>query len=187
MPYCPTCAQEEWQGAARCPRDGSFYVVAHCAACGAEVLPREVFCAACGQPAATLSRQSVAPLRPAPLPLRGAAAVLDALALLLLWQTLLQSGWLPAGHLAGSLAGVALALVYLTLLQARGRQTLGQFVTGTLTLTRERQVLSVATAARRVLLSALSWATLVLPLVHLARSGLSPAERWTDTRTWKSG
>lgn len=173
MPFCPECHQEPDLGA-RCPLCGLFYRERHCPECGWEVFPRETFCGACGAELGGRALAQVhAPMQPAGLGRRVVATLFDLVVLVLITEllqvTLLSSLWVSV-----PVSG----LLYYGFFQARGRQTLGQYVLRLTALTSERYPLKLAQSLLRSLLGALSWA-LVIPLLLALRDPerLTPVDR----------
>ncbi|MGE0489749.1 MAG: RDD family protein [Vulcanimicrobiota bacterium] len=167
MGYCPECLQERVDELARCPLDRAFYVEVHCGSCGAEGWPRERFCGACGQPIEQAALTS--PLEPASLGRRVVAALVDGLALFIIFTSLVESR-LPAGLLPLAWLG------YYVVFQAGGRRTVGQALVGTLVLSEKFQLLGWGTSTLRSLASLLGW---------LALFGLDLPARWTKTCEWR--
>lgn len=169
MPYCPVCNQEP-DGAARCPTCRVFYQERRCPHCQAEVFPKELFCVVCGD---ELSRASVtANLEPAGLVRRFAATVVDLIVIMLMAEVMEVAFHNEILSLIGS------AILYYGVFQARGRQTLGQFVLGLTTLTEERLPLKLLQSCGRAILAALSWALVVPPFLALAdKQRRTPVDR----------
>ncbi len=179
MPYCPSCQQEPQGRDSRCPLDRSFYVVARCPQCSAEVLPKERFCGACGVRLEAGPVRLAADLAPASAPARLAATLLDGLALLVAYEV-----WLSFGWDSGPAVVALLALAWWGLLPVGAGQTLGQHVMGQVILTEDRHPLNLRHSLARVLASVASWPALSpLRAVFLA-DGATLAEHWTATRTW---
>ena len=147
MPHCPRCLEEQSGAWARCPWDRSFYVLTTCPACRAEAFPRERVGGACGRPLAErLSGQ--APLTRAGFWRRLLTMGMDVLAIFIFAPLTLELWDSP-------LAPVGFTLTYFTLLQAGGRQTLGQLVLRCVALDEHWRSLSLPAALRRTLM--LGW------------------------------
>ncbi len=180
MPYCPACNQEPDGGEARCPQCRVFYAERHCSDCGREVFPKEMYCVECGQRLRSLAVSS-ANLRPANLPRRFAATVVDAVFIMLLAEVM----QFVFGNEVLSLAGSA--LLYYGLFQARGRQTLGQYVLRLTVLTEDRLPLKLLQSCQRALLGALSWALVVPPLLALRdKERRTPLDRYLKVQVFRT-
>lgn len=179
MPYCPVCQREPEGPDSRCALDRVFYVQVRCPACASEILPKERFCGTCGQRCGPGVLRVAAPLEPAPVPARVAATLMDALALLVVWELGLSLGWGPYPE------GIPLlALAWWSLLPAAAGQTLGQHVLGQVLLTREQQPLPLRITVPRALAAGASW-LLLLPLAALFRpGGETLVDAGFGTRTW---
>lgn len=151
-----------------------------CAGCGAEVFPREKRCGGCGQPAGGARAAVLLELEPAPPHRRFLAALVDSLLLLIFLQAVFR---LQPGTWALCLAA---ALLYWGLLGARGRQTPGQALLGTIVLTENRQPLAVGKNLLRTLLSLVWAATIVLPVASLRLPAADLPQRLTASREWRA-
>ena len=179
MPYCPACQQEPQGVDSRCPLDRSFYVVARCPHCAAEVLPKERFCGGCGAHLERSPTRLAADLAPASAPARLAATLLDGLALLVTYEV-----WLSFGWDSGPAVVALLALAWWGLLPVGAGQTLGQHVMGQVILTEDRRPLTLKRSLARALAAVASWPVLSPLRALFLADGATLAEKWTSTRTW---
>jgi uncharacterized RDD family membrane protein YckC len=180
MPYCPVCNQEP-DGGARCPTCSVFYQERRCPDCRAEVFPKESFCVACGGELARAAACPTANLEPAGLGRRFAATVVDLLVIMLLAEVM------EVAFQNQILAFFGSAILYYGVFQARGRQTLGQYVLRLTTLTEERLPLRFLQSCSRAVLAALSWALVVPPFLALAdKARRTPADRLLKVQVFKT-
>ncbi|MFA7483014.1 MAG: hypothetical protein WC314_21095 [Vulcanimicrobiota bacterium] len=161
-PYCPSCLGVAGSSEVRCPLDQQFLRRRNCGACGAELFPREQFCAECGQP----NRNPVEVLL---LPPEASARrqfgslFLDYLGTGVL-VFILVTPWFPILSLV---LFPLFGIFYRTLGRAWGNQTFGQAVFSTTTVTPEAGPVGPEKALSRAL-----WELLKSPLLALGKAGV---------------
>jgi len=161
-PYCPTCLGVSGETELRCPLDQQFLRRRSCTDCQAELFPREIYCAYCGH----LNRapEEVLLLPPDASPRRQLGSLfLDLLTVGVLVFVVLWN-WTP--FLSLFLMPV-FGLTYRVLGRSGGRQTFGQAVFSTVTVTPQAGPVAMSEALRRTL-----WETLKSPLLLLGKAGV---------------
>lgn len=124
---------------------------------------------------------ATAGLQPAGLGRRIVATVVDLIVIVLLSEAM--NAFLA--HLVVALIGSG--ILYYGLFQARGQQTLGQYVLRLTTLTDERLPLKLLQSCTRAMLGALSWALVVPPLLALREpTHRTPVDRMLKVQVFRT-
>lgn len=145
-PFCRQCYGIARPNEIRCPLDNEFFATRECPGCGEEVFPRELFCGFCGFAIHEVTEAILLPAEATRFRI-WAGYFLDVLAIVLL--VCFQFWSLPAGWLV--LLTFATFLSYRSLGRAQGRQTLGQAVFQSLTVSFEAGPASLQSSIKRSL------------------------------------
>ena len=143
-PFCRTCLGLSRPGESRCPLDQEFFVKRVCSECDCELYPREEYCVSCGtrvdDPEETLLLPPAASFG-----LFWGGFWLDHFAVCVLFYLFLwnQPLWLVL------LVGVMASALYRVSGRGGGRQTLGQAVFHTASVSDQGLALSLESALRR--------------------------------------
>ncbi|MEW6277621.1 MAG: RDD family protein [Candidatus Eremiobacterota bacterium] len=186
MPYCPVCNQEQREEA-RCPMCRAFFVERRCPDCGAQVLPKEIYCGRCGQELASRARLLVgAELCPAPLLRRLVAGCVDLVVLAL--STEMVAALLGLERPVELIIAVCgTVLLYYGLFQSRGRQTLGQHVLRITALREDRHPLGLGQSLLRTATALVGWLLIFPPLtILLDREKRGWLDRKLKIRIWST-
>lgn len=164
-PYCRSCLGLSRLNEVRCPLDQEFFVKRVCSECDCEIYPREEYCVECGarvdDPQETLLLPGAAKFS-----LFWGGFLLDHFAVCVLFYLFL---WNQPLWLSLSIGLVATSL-YRVAGRSGGRQTLGQSVFHTVSVSSEGLVLGLEAAVRRTFLE--YWLGVPLLLTYDKKSSL---------------
>lgn len=170
-PYCPSCLGVSQEGEVKCPLDQRFLHRRNCRECGAELFPRELYCADCG----VLCREPKEALLVPPEAERWrvvCSGLLDYFTFSMVVFSILVTAlglWVVPSALLAS-------FLYRAAGRSDGRQTFGQAVFHVMTVREDAGPPSFTASLKRG-----CWELVLIPKSVVDSTALSSLERQTGT------